>query len=161
PVALFAALEKITPMNAQGEYYLTDALEVIKREDQCVAAYQYDRAEEILGINNRVELAAAGRKLRQQKLDSLMRAGVTIIDPDSTFIDTDVEIGADTTIYPQVMIEGATVIGEDCTLAPGVHIINCRLGNGVTVRDHSLVVDSFLDDQATVGPFAHLRMGAR
>jgi bifunctional UDP-N-acetylglucosamine pyrophosphorylase / glucosamine-1-phosphate N-acetyltransferase len=158
---LFAALEKITPANAQGEYYLTDVLSVLRREEEAVSIFQYDQPEEVLGINNRVELAGAEKKIRRQKLDSLMRAGVTIIDPESTYIDAEVEIGPDTTIYPQAIIEGRTVIGENCTLGPGTHLINCRLGNEVTIRDHCLIADSFLDDQTTVGPFAHLRMGAR
>ncbi|MEW6736831.1 MAG: bifunctional UDP-N-acetylglucosamine diphosphorylase/glucosamine-1-phosphate N-acetyltransferase GlmU [Acidobacteriota bacterium] len=159
-MALYNALDKITPANAQGEYYLTDVLGVLKQEERTVTIFPYQHYEEVLGINNRIELAAAEKKLRDKKLESLMCAGVTILDPASTYIDAEVEIGIDTTIYPQVNIEGNSVIGENCTIAPGVHLINCRLGDNVTVRDHCLIVDSVLENQTTVGPFAHLRMEA-
>lgn len=158
---LFAALDKITPANAQGEYYLTDVLSVLKNDGKKVAVHLHNQPEEVLGINNRVELAAAEKSFRARKLDTLMREGVSFIDPASTFIDTEVEIGPDTIIYPNTIIEGATVIGENCTIGAGVHLINCKLGNEVTIRDHCLITDSHLSDKATVGPFAHLRMGAR
>ena len=159
--ALFNALDQISPNNSQGEYYLTDVLSVLKKQGDKVAIYQYPVANEVLGINNRLELAEAENRLRKNKLTNLMLSGVTIIDPDSTFIDPRVTIGMDSIIYPNVVIEGYTTIGENCTLYPGVHLINAQLANGVTVRDYCLVVDSFLADDTTVGPFAHLRMGTK
>lgn len=159
--ALFNALEQISPNNSQGEYYLTDVLSVLKKQGDKVAIYQYPVANEVLGINNRLELAEAEKRLRKSKLTNLMLSGVTIIDPDSTFIDPQVTIGMDSVIYPNVVIEGYTSVGENCTLYPGVHLVNAQLANGVTVKDYCLVVDSFLADDTTVGPFAHLRMGAR
>lgn len=159
--ALFNALDQISPNNSQGEYYLTDVLSVLKKQGDKVAIYQYPVANEVLGINNRLELAEAEKRLRKNKLTNLMLSGVTIIDPDSTFIDPRVTIGIDSVIYPNVIIEGYTTIGENCTLYPGVHLVNAQLANGVTVRDYCLVVDSFLADDTTVGPFAHLRMGTK
>jgi bifunctional UDP-N-acetylglucosamine pyrophosphorylase/glucosamine-1-phosphate N-acetyltransferase len=159
--SLFEALEKISPNNAQKEYYLTDVLSILKNQDEKVAIYKYDLPEEVLGINNRIELAAAEQRIRLSKLEDLMRSGVSIIDPTSTFIHLGVEIGMDSTIYPNVIIEGNTIIGENCTIFPGTHIIDSQIANSVTIRDYSLVVDSFLADNATVGPFAHLRMGAK
>ncbi len=159
--ALFGALEQISPNNSQGEYYLTDVLSVLKKQGDKVAIYQYPVANEVLGINNRLELAEAEKRLRKNKLTNLMLSGVTVIDPDSTFIDPRVTIGMDSVIYPNVIIEGYTTVGENCTLYPGVHLVNAQLANGVTVKDYCLVVDSFLADDTTVGPFAHLRMGAK
>lgn len=158
---LFNALDQISPNNSQGEYYLTDVLSVLKKQGDKVAIYQYPVANEVLGINNRLELAEAEKRLRKNKLTNLMLSGVTIIDPDSTFIDPRVTIGIDSVIYPNVIIEGYTTVGENCTLYPGVHLVNAQLANGVTVRDYCLVVDSFLADDTTVGPFAHLRMGTK
>jgi bifunctional UDP-N-acetylglucosamine pyrophosphorylase/glucosamine-1-phosphate N-acetyltransferase len=158
--ALFAALAEIAPTNAQAEYYLTDVLGILVQQQQVVASYRYCEATEVLGINNRAELAAATKKIRRQKLQTLMLDnGVTIIDPDSTYIDTAVKIGQDSVVYPQTIIEGTTVIGENCTIGMGVHLSNCKLGNNVTIRDHCLIVDSQLASNTAVGPFAHLRMG--
>ncbi len=156
---LFATLSALTPTNAQGEYYLTDVLRLLVEKKQTVAVFSHSPSEEVLGINNRVELAAAERKLRNEKIGKIMRAGVTVMDPASTFIDANVEIGMDSTIYPNVIIEGNTLLGEHCSIAPGVHIVNAQIGNNVTIRDHCLIVDSTLGDGVTVGPFAHLRMG--
>lgn len=158
--ALFNALEKISPNNAQGEYYLTDVLSIINNQNNKVAIYKHTNSEEVLGINNRVELANAERKMRMAKLESLMLEGTTIVDPSSTYIDLDVKIGRDTIIYPNVLIEGETTIGENCTISTGAHLINSHLANNVFIRDYCLIADSNLSDQTTVGPFAHLRMGA-
>lgn len=157
---LFTALEKISPNNAQGEYYLTDVLSILKKEEKKVAIYDHLNAEEVLGINNRVELASAEQRMRKAKVENLMLEGVTMLDPSSVFVDLEVKIGKDTIIYPNVIIEGETVIGENCTISAGSHIINSSLANNVFVRDYSLIADSVLANQTTVGPFAHLRMGA-
>ncbi|MBX7221405.1 MAG: bifunctional UDP-N-acetylglucosamine diphosphorylase/glucosamine-1-phosphate N-acetyltransferase GlmU [Blastocatellia bacterium] len=155
---LFPALNRLTPANAQGEYYLTDVLGLLKEDGHQVGIMRHSPAEEVLGINSRVELAQAAERLRLAKLEALMRSGVTILDPKATYIDGDVQIGMDSVIYPNVTIEGASVIGERATIHPNAHLVNARLGNGVTVRDATLVVDSTLEDETTVGPFAHLRM---
>lgn len=156
--ALFQALKQISPVNAQGEYYLTDVLSVLRVAGRTVGIYQHDNYQEVLGINNRIELAVATHKVYQEKLHQLMLNGVTIIDPQSTYIASDVEIGMDSVIYPHVTIEGKTVIGADCYIGAGAHIINSQLGDQVTIKDYCLVVDSQLANETTVGPFAHLRM---
>ena len=122
--ALFEALTKIRNNNAQGEYYLTDVIGILVNGRQKVGAFKIEAAEEILGINTRQELAAADHMMRRRKCESLMVEGVTIVDPDTTFIDADVEIGADTIIYPSVQIQGTTVIGEDVTIHSFTRISN-------------------------------------
>jgi bifunctional UDP-N-acetylglucosamine pyrophosphorylase/glucosamine-1-phosphate N-acetyltransferase len=95
--------------------------------------------------------------LKRRKLEELMRHGVTILDPASTFIDPTCQIGKDTVIYPNSYIEGKTVIGEDCILYPGSRILTSRIGNTVTLFDHCLILESEIQDGSKVGPFAHLR----
>lgn len=157
---LFPALARLTPANAQGEYYLTDVLGLLKADGHAVGIVNHSRAEEVLGINSRIELASAAFRLRQEKLTSLMREGVTIVDPNSTYIDADVQIGIDTVIYPNVVIEGQTRMGEGCRIHPGAHLVNATLGNEVTIRDYTLVFDTTLENRTSVGPFAHVRMNA-
>jgi len=115
---------------------------------------------EIQGINSRAELAAVSRHLRQRKNQELMAAGVTLEDPETAFIDLDVEIGADTVVKPGVTIEAGSVIGRGATVHSGVRIARSRIGDGVVVLDHTLIVDSAVSAGASVGPFAHLRGAA-
>jgi bifunctional UDP-N-acetylglucosamine pyrophosphorylase/glucosamine-1-phosphate N-acetyltransferase len=112
-----------------------------------------------MGINDRVQLAAAAKVLRKRINEGLMVAGVTIIDPDNTYIEEGVEIGADTVIYPNVHISGQTVIGSRCLIEPSVVIKGCRIGDGVTVKAGSVMADSTINDGAAIGPMAHLRPG--
>ena len=111
--ALFEALTQVRNENSQSEYYLTDVIGILGAQGRKVGAFKSPRADEILGINTRKELAAIDRIMRRRKCESLMADGVTIIDPDSTFIDAEVQIGADTVIHPSVQIHGKTIIGED------------------------------------------------
>lgn len=158
--ALFRALEKVRPTNAQGEYYLTDVPGILRAEGEDVSIYVHTDAREVAGINTRAELAEFERILRMRTLRRLMLDGVTIIDPMNTYIGPDVRIERDTVIYPNVHIEGRTMIGEECTIYPGARIVDSRLGNRVTVKDHSIIVASEIEDDCSVGPFAHLRMNA-
>jgi bifunctional UDP-N-acetylglucosamine pyrophosphorylase/glucosamine-1-phosphate N-acetyltransferase len=112
-----------------------------------------------LGINTRQELAAVDRVMRRRKCESLMTDGVTIIDPDTAYIDADVEIGADTVIYPSVQIYGRTVIGEDSTIHSFSRVSDSKIGARSVVLEGSIVVDSEIGDDVSVGPYAHLRMG--
>lgn len=152
----FAALQKSSCSNAQGEYYLTDVLEILKNEQQKVEICCVDAQEDIYGINDRVQLAAAEKILRQRKNEELMLEGVTIMDPLSTFIDMDVEIGRDTLIYPFTILEGATTIGGGCEIGPGSHISNSVIGDHVIV-ENSRMKDAIVGDDCTIGPFAYLR----
>lgn len=157
---LVSALEDLKTDNAQGEYYLTDVPQVLLNRGKRVGLVCHDRAEEASGVNTRVELAALERALREAKLNELMLAGVTLIDPATTYIHQDVEIGQDTVIYPQVIIEGASRIGAGCTIQSWTRLKNVEVGDAVTIRNSSVIEDSRISDGATVGPFSRLRMHA-
>jgi bifunctional UDP-N-acetylglucosamine pyrophosphorylase/glucosamine-1-phosphate N-acetyltransferase len=156
---LFSALEKLDPSNAQGEYYLTDIIRLAERAGQRVAAVVLDNPDEGLGVNTRRQLAEAEQVVRQQIRDRWLDAGVTMIDPASTWIDAAVMIGRDTVLYPNVMLEGTTAIGEDCVLRSFTRLTDCTVGNGVEILDHCVVAESHIEDEAHVGPFVHLRPG--
>jgi bifunctional UDP-N-acetylglucosamine pyrophosphorylase/glucosamine-1-phosphate N-acetyltransferase len=157
---LVDALDHLTTDNAQGEYYLTDAPEVMLARGGRVGILTHQDAEEVLGINTRVELAGLESKLRERKLRELMLAGVTLVDPATTYIHQDVEIGQDTVIHPQVIIEGASRIGADCTIQSWTRLRNVQVGDGCSIRNSSVIEDSLIHDGASVGPFARLRMNA-
>jgi bifunctional UDP-N-acetylglucosamine pyrophosphorylase/glucosamine-1-phosphate N-acetyltransferase len=156
---LFSALDKLDPSNAQGEYYLTDIIQLAAKQGRRVAAVVLDNPDEGLGVNTRRQLAEAEQVVRQQIRDRWLDAGVTMIDPASTWIDASVSIGKDTVLYPNVMLEGATVIGEDCVLHSNTRLTDCIVGNGVEILDHCLFSDSHIEDDAHLGPFVHLRPG--
>jgi bifunctional UDP-N-acetylglucosamine pyrophosphorylase/glucosamine-1-phosphate N-acetyltransferase len=157
--ALFQALSKIRTNNAQGEYYLTDVIGILGSQRDKVGAFKVASAEEVLGINTRQELAQVDRVMRHRKCETLMTEGITIVDPDTTFIDADVQIGADTTIYPSVQIYGQTVIGDDVTIHSFSRISNSKIGARSVVLEGCIVVDSTLGEDVSAGPYAHLRMG--
>jgi bifunctional UDP-N-acetylglucosamine pyrophosphorylase / glucosamine-1-phosphate N-acetyltransferase len=156
---LFSALEKLDPSNAQGEYYLTDIIHRAVEQGCRVAAVVLDNPDEGLGVNTRRQLAAAEQVVRQQIRDRWLDAGVTMIDPASIWIDAAVTIGKDTVLYPNVTLEGATTIGEDCVLRSNTRLTRCIVGNGVEILDHCVCADSHIEDDAHLGPFAHLRPG--
>ena len=159
---LFDALERVRPENAQGEFYLTDVPSILRADGEDVSIYLHADAREVSGINTRVELAEFERVLRLRTLRSLMlNSGVTIIDPQHTYVSPDAQIGSDTVLHPNTHIEGRAVIGEGCEIHSGTRITDSRVGNGVVVRDNCVIVDSEIADGCTVGPFAHLRMNAR
>lgn len=157
---LFDALREVGAGNAQGEYYLPDLVAIYRRRKRPVATSIVSDAREIRGINSRTELAEVGAMLRQQKNEELMAAGVTLVDPATTYIDVDVVIGPDTVVHPSVHLEGSTRIGAACELHAGVRIANSTIGDRVTVLDHTVILDSTVGDECSVGPFAHLRQGA-
>jgi bifunctional UDP-N-acetylglucosamine pyrophosphorylase/glucosamine-1-phosphate N-acetyltransferase len=158
--ALFEALGKVRNQNSQSEYYLTDVIGILTGANQRVGAYKSSNPVEILGINTRQELAAIDHFLRQQKCEALMESGVTIVNPESTFIDVDVQIGSDTVIHPSVQLERGTVIGEDVTIRSFSRITNCRIGSRSTILEACVLVDSEIGEDVSIGPFAHVRMGA-
>lgn len=154
--ALFAALEKVSNNNAQGEYYLPDVIEILKNNGDIVSAYVSDDFSETLGVNDRVALAQAEKIMRKRINEYHMRNGVTIIDPEHTYIDAGVEIGRDTVIYPGTVISGATKIASDCIIGPNSELKNCTVGEGTAIR-HSVVHDSHIGSKVSIGPFAHIR----
>ncbi len=155
---LFDALATLRPDNSQGEYYLTDIIEYYVARNEPVGAVVVDDPEETAGVNDRCQLAVAEKILRRRITDRLMLSGVTVMDPDNTYIDDKVEIGRDTLIYPFTFIEGESEIGENCTIGPSSRIVNSRLGNNVVVQ-YSIIMESTLGDGSTVGPFAYVRPG--
>jgi bifunctional UDP-N-acetylglucosamine pyrophosphorylase/glucosamine-1-phosphate N-acetyltransferase len=145
--------------NAQGEYYLTDTVELLIAAGRRIAPVPAADYRSVLGVNDRVELADARSTLNRRLCDEHMRAGVTIVDPATTYLSPELVIGADTTIYPGTAIAGATRIGARCRVGPHSRLNGATLGDDVTVTE-SVVVDSSLGDRVWVGPFAHLRGGA-
>ena len=157
---LFAALDTIGTANKQGEYYLPDLVAIYRKQKRAVATWTVERADEIRGINSRTELAEVSTMVRQQKNEELMAAGVTLIDPATTYVDADVVVGADTVIYPCVFLEGSTKIGAACEIHSGARIVNSTIGDRVCVRNHTVVTDSTVEAGAFLGPFAHIRPGS-
>jgi bifunctional UDP-N-acetylglucosamine pyrophosphorylase/glucosamine-1-phosphate N-acetyltransferase len=153
---LFQALEKITPDNKQGEYYLTDSVEILLKEGLTVGNIIVKDYSEILGINSRLDLTDASRKVYQKTLQDLMLQGVTIVDPNSTFIERGVKIGQDTIIYPFTIIEKDTKIERGCLIGPYSHLIDADIGKGVRVWA-SIIESSTVKEGANIGPYAHLR----
>lgn len=152
---LLRALKNINNNNAQGEYYLTDAIEILKSQGNKVGAFKRDFTE-FMGVNSRVQLHEANEVMKKRILTNLMADGVTILDAASTYVDAGVKIGSDTIIYPGTVIEGNCVIGEDCIIGPNTRLVNCRVDNSVEVQS-SVVVESHIKDGAAVGPFAYIR----
>lgn len=155
---LIPALEQLRPNNAQGEYYLTDVPEILLREGKRVGTAFYADYKELAGLNDRVELAEIGQRLRERTLRRLMLDGVTIVDPNSTYIDDTVVIGRDTTIHPQVIIEGTSRIGSNCEIHSWSHLTNAEIGDECKLLNGCVIVDSKLTGKNSVGPYAHLRM---
>lgn len=154
--ALFDALSKVTNDNAQGEFYLPDVIKILKDAEEVVAAYRMESSDESLGVNDRVALAEATKLMQKRINEKHMRNGVTLINPENTYIDVDVEIGQDTVIESGVTIKGNTVIGDDCTITSGSDIQDSMIGSGVLIRS-SAVIESKVADEVQIGPYAHLR----
>ncbi|WP_455243612.1 bifunctional UDP-N-acetylglucosamine diphosphorylase/glucosamine-1-phosphate N-acetyltransferase GlmU [Petrachloros mirabilis] len=154
---LLEALEKLEPSNAQGEYYLTDIVQIAVQQGRRVAALVLDHPDEGLGVNTRRQLAEAEHVIRREIRDRWLDAGVRMIDPATTWIDAGVTIGKDTVLYPHVILEGSTVLGEDCIVRSGTRITDCTVGDGVEILDHCVFRESRIEDGATLGPFTHLR----
>ncbi|WP_027415767.1 bifunctional UDP-N-acetylglucosamine diphosphorylase/glucosamine-1-phosphate N-acetyltransferase GlmU [Aneurinibacillus terranovensis] len=151
---LFAVLKQIDNNNAQGEYYLPDAIEILAKQGERIETSVTD--EQTVGVNDRVALAKAEALMRNRILEYHMREGVTVIDPSNTYIETGVTIGRDTVVYPGTIIGAGTTIGEDCIIGPHAQVTNCVIGDGVEIK-HSVLMDSRVDNRTTVGPFAYIR----
>jgi bifunctional UDP-N-acetylglucosamine pyrophosphorylase/glucosamine-1-phosphate N-acetyltransferase len=159
---LFQALRLVEPANQQGEYYLTDVPEILLREGGVVTCFFHSDAREVSGINTRADLAEFENLVRRNTIRGLMiDAGVTFIDPSRTYVSAEAKIGLDSIIYPDVAIEGKSILGEGCIVRSGSRITDSRIGDGVTVKDYSIIVDSEIGSNCSVGPFAHLRMNAK
>jgi bifunctional UDP-N-acetylglucosamine pyrophosphorylase/glucosamine-1-phosphate N-acetyltransferase len=157
---LFRSLKRLRPDNAQKEYYLTDAVHALIAKGESVVALRHEPADEVLGVNTRAELARAGMALYARKARELQEGGVTLLDPSRIWIDPRARVGQDTVIYPDVLVEGASVLGPDCIVRSGSRLTDAVLGAGVEIRDHTVVQGSRIGDGASVGPFAHVRPGS-
>jgi len=153
--ALLDSLDKLNNNNSQGEYYLTDVIGILAHEGHKIGAVPVP-SEETMGVNSRAQLSEAEGVLRKRINEKHMVNGVTLIDPNTTYIDVDVEIGSDTIIYPGNVIQGNTFIGEKCFLYPNSRISNSTIGREVTIQS-SVILDSKVGENTTVGPFAYVR----
>ena len=159
---LFASLKQVSNTNAQGEYYLTDVPHLFREAGDDVAILHHHDANEIEGVNNREQLADLERLVHRRTILRLMLDyGVSFVDPKSSYVSEQTKIGRDTVIYPNVLIEGETEIGDGCTIRSGTRITNAKIGVGVEILDHCVIVNSEIANGCTVGPFAHLRGNAR
>lgn len=153
---LLSALRRIDNKNVNGEYYLTDVIKIMVDDGEKVDSYQVKDSRETLGVNSKVQLSEAGKILRNRKNIELMDAGVIMIDPNTVYIEETVKIGRDTIIYPNVVIEGMTTIGENCEIYGGTRIIECQIADNVRV-EASVLEYSSMEEGVTIGPFAHVR----
>lgn len=156
--ALFSALSNLTTDNAQGEYYLTDVIEIFKNDQKTVAAHILPDFSESLGVNDRVALAEAEKIMRARINKAHMINGVTLIDPETTYIDSDITIGAETIIEGNVVIKGRTTIGQNVFITNGSRIENSEIHSDTEIRS-SVIESSRMSVGSNIGPYAHLRPG--
>lgn len=157
---LLSSLTGLGKNNAQGEYYLPDTIELARKKKLRVSALLCDNRDEVIGVNSRVDLSRAEAVVRDRINRKWMQDGVSMLDPFTTFVGSDVTLGRDTVLYPNVRIEGGTAIGDACTIYPGCRIKDSVIASNVTVKDHSVIEESEIASGASIGPFAHLRPGA-
>jgi bifunctional UDP-N-acetylglucosamine pyrophosphorylase / glucosamine-1-phosphate N-acetyltransferase len=158
---LFDNLRKLSTSNAQGEYYLTDLLAVIRNAGHGVGAVIVDNPVEALGVNSRADLAIVEAEIQRRVVEKLMSEGVTFRNPSTVVIDSTVSIANDTVIYPFVTIEGTTRIGSGCVIEPGVHLMNVTVGENVHIKTGTVAEGAVIEAEAHVGPYAHLRPGTK
>ncbi len=154
------ALKQLTNNNAQKEYYITDVIGIFNQEGYKVGVYQVEDQADILGVNSRIELAEAEKIMRKRIVMEWMKNGVTIIDPENTYIEKDVRIGVDTILYPGVILKGKTVIGEDCVIGHNCRIENSTIKDRVEIQS-STIIESFVGNGCHIGPYAYLRPNSR
>jgi bifunctional UDP-N-acetylglucosamine pyrophosphorylase/glucosamine-1-phosphate N-acetyltransferase len=159
--ALRDALTALRPDNSQGEFYLTDTLQVLSSQAGGVELFHHDDADEVHGVNTRSELARAEAILQHRKLDELMEAGVTLRNAEAVCADVNLRVGNDTVIYPGVTLEAGTIVGRRCTIYPNVRISASEIGDDVILYDGSVLENAVVESGASVGPYARLRPGTR
>ena len=152
------ALERVTPDNAQGEFYITDVLGIARGDGLRVTAFQAPDARELAGVNDRVQLAEAGKELNRRLVEKAMRGGATVIDPATTWIGVEVEIGRDVVIHPNTQLWGSTVIGDGAQIGPDTTLTDMEVGaRAKVVRTQGEL--GVIGEEATVGPFTYIRPG--
>ncbi|TKI58022.1 bifunctional UDP-N-acetylglucosamine diphosphorylase/glucosamine-1-phosphate N-acetyltransferase GlmU [Brevibacillus antibioticus] len=157
---LWRALAEVKNDNAQGEYYVTDVVGILREAGEKVVGYEAVDPEETMGVNDRVQLSEAEAYMKKRIMTGHMRNGVTIIDPASTYIEADVKIEADTVIHPGSFLRGQTTVGADCVIGPQADLTNVEVASGVTIS-YSVMVDSSVKSDSSVGPFAYVRPGTQ
>jgi bifunctional UDP-N-acetylglucosamine pyrophosphorylase/glucosamine-1-phosphate N-acetyltransferase len=157
--ALLGALPRLTAENAQGEYYLPQVLDLLRADGHAVAAHVVDEPGLVLGVNDRVALAHVRALAQRAILERHMLAGVTVVDPASTEVDVDVEIGEDARLEPGTRLKGSSSVGPGAVVGPHTTLIDSRVGPGAKVRV-AWLEQATVHAGATVGPFAYLRPGA-
>jgi bifunctional UDP-N-acetylglucosamine pyrophosphorylase/glucosamine-1-phosphate N-acetyltransferase len=150
------AVKHLRASNAQKEYYLTDTVDRFVTQGKRVRPLKIEGHTDVMGINDRIELAVARKEMNARLCAQHMRDGVTIVDPDTTYLEPELKIGRDTVIYPNSSVGRLSQLGEGCAIGPNTRLSNARLGAGVTVRE-SVVIDSVIGSDVTIGPYAHLR----
>lgn len=156
---LWKALAEVKNDNAQGEYYVTDVVGILRDAGEKVAAFEAADPDETMGVNDRVQLSEAEAYMRRRIAVGHMRNGVTIVDPASTYIEADVTIGADTIIQPGTFLRGRTTIGTDCVVGPQADLTNVEVADGVSLT-YTVMVDARVEHDSTIGPFAYVRPGS-
>lgn len=154
--ALLSSISKINNKNSQNEYYLTDVIKIMISEGKKVGTYKVNDRNDIMGINDRMQLAEANKIIKRRVNEKHMKEGVTIIDPKNTYIEENVEIGKDTIIYPGTILEGNTKIGNNCVIGPNSRITDSIIEDGASINN-SVLVESKVGKDTKVGPFAYLR----
>ena len=158
--ALLSALDEIKPQNAQGEYYLTDVLSILHGRGEKVGAHLGGDAQEIAGINDRIQLAEATGVMQERINRAWMKKGVTMVNPSCVYIGVDVILSKDVEIWPGVILEGKTVVGEATVLGPNCRLFNANIGARCRL-DTAIVLDSTMQDDCLIGPFAYIRPGSQ
>src|SRR5262249_54365611 len=141
---LWSALARLTPRNQQGEYYLTDVFGMLREDGYAVEAVIAEDSREGMGVNDRKQLAELAAVMRGRILERLMLDGVTVLDPATTYVDDTVKIGADTVLYPGVILEGGTTIGSHCIVGPGCHVSRTRIGDRVTLKPYCVLAEAIV-----------------
>jgi bifunctional UDP-N-acetylglucosamine pyrophosphorylase/glucosamine-1-phosphate N-acetyltransferase len=154
---LIDELKEIGKENIQGEYYLTDLVQIARKKGFRCSAHWVGDPLEVMGINTRFDLAMANEVLRQEKVKTLMLSGVTVIDPKTTYVDRTVEVGRDTILFPNCILQAKTRIGERCLIESNSKISDSIIDDEVTIRPNSVITESKIEKGASIGPFAHLR----
>lgn len=158
---LFAALKNVENNNSQGEFYLTDVPALLRNSGETVLIYKHSDAGEIEGANNRMQIADLERFVRTRTITRMMlEDGVTFVDPKNAYVSEDASVGRDTIIYPNVTIEGNSMIGKNCVIRSGTRIVNSNIADGAEILDNCLIADSTVGEACKVGPMAHLRGNA-
>ncbi len=155
---LWPNLENL-PLSAKGEYYLPDLVNIARAQGRNVQATLTQDEEEVLGVNDRLQLAEANAVVRRRKIDELLRSGVTVVDPAATYVEPEVAIEADVVIQPGCHLRGATRIARDCEIGPNTYLVDAEIGAGSRVW-FSVLEGAVVGERVSIGPFSHLRPGA-